>query len=87
MGLVQRAIEAVGIPTVGISISRKMTESIRPPRSLYVDFPMGRPMGRAFDALTQRAVLIEALKTLETITEPGTIVDSALAWKGSSAKG
>ncbi len=80
MGLVQRAIEAEGIPTVGISISRKITESIRPPRSLYVDFPMGRPMGRAFDEITQRAVLLEALNALETITEPGTIVDSPIAW-------
>ncbi len=82
MGLVSRAIEAEGIPTIGITISRKMTEAIRPPRSLFVDFPMGRPMGRAFDNRTQRAVLKEALKTLEDITEPGSIVDSPIKWKG-----
>ncbi len=84
MGLIQRAIEAEGITTVGITISRKITAAIRPPRSLFVDFPMGRPMGRAFDEKTQRAVLVEALEALESITEPGSILDSPLRWKGSA---
>ena len=80
MGLIQRAIEAEGIPTAGVSIVREFTERIRPPRSVFVNFPMGRPMGRAQDDKTQRAVLLAALDTLNTIKEPGSIIDLPLKW-------
>jgi D-proline reductase (dithiol) PrdB len=82
VGLVQRAIEAVGIPTIGITIAREITERIQPPRSLYVPFPMGHPMGRRDNIALQRAVLVGALNALYEIKEPGTIIDSPLTWKG-----
>ncbi|MFL5694018.1 MAG: hypothetical protein ACJ795_19675 [Ktedonobacteraceae bacterium] len=47
MGLIQRAIEYAGITTVSISLLREITEKIRPPRALFVPFPLGYPLGEA----------------------------------------
>jgi len=75
VGLVQRAIEAEGIPTVSISLNRRITEKVRPPRSLLVGLPLGHPMGNPFDEKLQRQILTAGLKYLKEIEKPGTIVD------------
>lgn len=81
VGLIQRAIEAEGIPTVGISILKEVTEKVRPPRSVYLRYPFGHPLGEAFNARQQRAILLDALHALETIAEPGTIVEPGYRWR------
>jgi len=75
VGLIQRAIEAEGIPTISVSLNRAITEKVKPPRSLLVAFPLGHPMGNPFDKELQRQILTEGLKHLIKITEPGTIAD------------
>lgn len=65
----------MGIPTISISLNRTITEKVKPPRTLLVDFPLGHPMGNPFDKGLQRQILMEALKYLKEIIEPGTIVD------------
>ena len=45
VGLIQRAIEYAGITTVSISLLREITERIRPPRALFVPYPLGYPLG------------------------------------------
>jgi D-proline reductase (dithiol) PrdB len=81
VGLVQRAIEAEGIPTIGISILKEVTEKVRPPRSVFLRYPFGHPLGEAFNARQQRAILLDALCALETIAEPGTIVEPGYRWR------
>lgn len=81
MGLVQRAIEAEGIPTVGISILKEVTQKVRPPRSVFLRYPFGHPMGDAFNVAQQRTILLDALAGLETITEPGTILEPGYPWR------
>jgi hypothetical protein len=81
VGLVQRAIEAEGIPTVGISILREVTEKVRPPRSVFLRYPFGHPLGEAFNVAQQRTILLDALAALETITEPGTILEPGYVWR------
>jgi hypothetical protein len=75
VGLVQRAIEAAGMSTISISLNREITEKVRPPRALLVDFPLGHPMGNPFDYGLQKRILTEALKHLKDISEPETIID------------
>ena len=75
MGLIQRAIEAAGIPTISISLNRTITEKVMPPRALLVGFPLGHPMGNPFDGELQRQILLAGLKYLKEIGDPGTIVD------------
>lgn len=57
-------IEAAGIPTVSITLLREITEQVAPPRALYVDRPLGFPLGRAGDGPLQRRILLSALAML-----------------------
>jgi D-proline reductase (dithiol) PrdB len=75
VGLIQREIERQGIPTIGISIVRSYTESVKPPRSLYLRRSFGHPLGEPFDIAQQTALLELACDALYSISTPGEIVD------------
>ena len=60
--------------TTSISLIRPQTERIRPPRALWVPFPLGRPLGAPDDAELQHGVLRQAFDLLASATEP-TIAD------------
>ena len=64
MGLVARHLEANGIPTVTFSCARDITEAVRPPRSVFLDYPLGSTCGRPHDRANQRAA--QARPTVET---------------------
>ena len=81
MGLIQRAVEQAGIPTIGVTLQKEVTRRVKPPRALFLRYPFGHPMGEAFAVRQQRAVLLAGLEALETITEPGTIVEPGWAWR------
>ncbi len=61
--------------SISISLNRTITEKVKPPRALLVDFPLGHPMGNPSDDELQRRILAEALKYLKDIVKPGAIVD------------
>ena len=67
-------IEREGVATTSISLIREHTEVMKPPRALWVPFPLGRPLGAADEPELQHRVLSAALQLLETATEPS-IVD------------
>lgn len=73
-------IEGASIPTVVVSTGRDLSAQVMPPRTVFVNFPMGNPFGRAFDKLLQRSILLDALTALETVKSPGTIVDLPYQW-------
>ena len=81
MGLIQREIERAGIPTIGISIIRKFTEKVKPPRTVFLRWPFGHPLGEPFNVAQQRTVLVEAFKALYRIKEPATIIDLPYRWR------
>jgi D-proline reductase (dithiol) PrdB len=81
VGLIQRAIEAEGIPTIGITLQKEVTRRVRPPRAVALRYPFGHPMGEAFAVRQQRAILLLALAALETIRVPGTILEPGWAWR------
>ena len=64
VGLIQRAIEYMGITTVSLSLLREITEKIRPPRALFVPFPLGYPLGEANNAELQTRIIRTALSLL-----------------------
>jgi hypothetical protein len=80
VGLVQRAVEAAGIPTVGVTLNRTVTARVRPPRAVFLRYPFGHPMGEPFAVAQQTAILENLLQTLET-AGPGTIVEPGYIWK------
>jgi len=81
VGLIQRVIEQAGIPTIGISSVRDYSEKVRPPRTVALRWPFGHPLGEPGNIRQQRAVLFETFKALETIEEPGAIIDLPFKWR------
>jgi hypothetical protein len=73
-------VEEAGIPTVLVSTGRDLTQQVLPPRSVFLNFPMGNPFGRAADADMQRRILIDALRLAESATEGGAMVDLPYDW-------
>ena len=73
-------MEEQGIATVCVVMNRDITENVKPPRALFVRFPYGAPLGPAGDAVTQMAVIREALDLLTGATQPATIVVSDIEW-------
>ena len=80
MGLVARVIEASGIPTVLVSTGRDLTELVCPPRTLFVNFPMGNPFGPPHEVEVQRHILQTALELAGSGIDAGTIVDLEREW-------
>ena len=64
--LLQAAIERAGIATVSISLLREVTSVIKPPRALFVSFPMGYPLGAPKDAPLQHRIIAAAQKAIDT---------------------
>jgi hypothetical protein len=63
-------IERAGVASTSISLIREHTQMLRPPRALWVTFPLGRPLGIPGDAPFQTRVLKATLSLLETATSP-----------------
>ena len=63
--LVQAAIEREGIATVSISLLREVVGTLKPPRALFVPFPMGFPLGAPNNSELQHQVIAAALRLLE----------------------
>jgi len=81
VGLIQRTIEASGIPTVSISVNRPYTEKVKPPRSILLRWPFGHPLGEPGHIDQQTAVLCKAFEALYTLDTPGQILDVHWRWR------
>lgn len=79
MGLLQRACDDAGLPTLSITQVAEIAAIIKPSRALFVAHPFGLTFGDVGDAATQRAVLEVMLDVAATMTRPG-IVDSGFVW-------
>jgi len=71
LGIVARAIEQKGIPTILISVDRGATDRIRPPRTAYYVGEFGSVAGKAGWKQYQHRVLDESLRWMETFDQPG----------------
>ena len=49
---------------MSITLLRNITERVAPPRALFVDRPLGFPLGRANDPSLQRRIIMSALEML-----------------------
>jgi len=79
--LIQREIEKVGIATIGISIVREYTENVQPPRTVFLRWPFGHPLGEPGNIEQQRTIVLEALRALYQLAEPGSNIDLPYRWK------
>ena len=81
--LIARHLEAHGIATVIVGSARDILEAGRPPRALFVDYPLGHSVGRPFDQDDQRAIVGAAIRAFEQIDTPETIIALDRQWSTS----
>ncbi len=61
-GLIARALEARGLPTISTSVLWEMSAAVKPPRTCFLDFPLGCPAGKPHEAAQQRDILRRTLQ-------------------------
>jgi len=76
VGLVSRAIEGEGVPTVTLSMERE----VEAPRVAFVPFPYNFPVGELGERGEHREVVLAALGLLHELREPGE-VDLPFSWQ------
>jgi hypothetical protein len=57
-----------------------MMSQVKPPRSAFINFPLGHQCGRPHDVDLQTRILKDALSVLVTARTPGNIVDLQYEW-------
>lgn len=70
VGLVARAIELAGIPTMTLAVVKDVVESVRPPRVALYAGEFGSVAGAPNWPEHQRRILDEALRLIEPIDQP-----------------
>jgi D-proline reductase (dithiol) PrdB len=75
VGLIQSIIEKAGIPTASITVLREVTERVAPPRALFVDLPLGYPLGAPDDPALQTRIILSALALLSESVPPPVLRD------------
>jgi hypothetical protein len=73
VGLIQSIIEKAGIATGSITLLREVTARVDPPRALFVDFPLGYPLGAPNDATLQTRILAAALDLMAEGVPPSIV--------------
>src|SRR5215467_2814847 len=56
-GLIASVIEKSGIPTICLSLLREVAEKVRAPRTLFVPFPIGYPLGAPDQPELQHSII------------------------------
>lgn len=65
VGLIASVIEKAGIPTVALSLLREVTEKVKPPRTLFVPFRLGYPLGEPNRPELQHRIIAAAFDLLQ----------------------
>lgn len=61
-GVIARALEARGLPTLSMNVLWEAGQEVKPPRTCFLDFPLGCPAGRPHQTDQQRDILRTALR-------------------------
>ncbi len=76
-------VEEAGIPTLCMTSALDITQSVKAPRAVFVNFPLGHQTGRPNDPGIQRRIVRDAMRAFESISTPGEIVPLPYVWDPS----
>jgi len=82
VSVLAHVFEATGMATVALGSIRKQIESGAPPRGLWCDFPLGRPLGKPGDPEFQHRVLEAAFALLDSSEPVLAVFDQAIPDSG-----
>lgn len=71
VGIVARALEIAGVPTMTLAVDKAVIESVRPPRVALYDGETGSVSGKPGWPEHQRRILDEALRLIEPMDQAG----------------
>jgi len=57
-----------------------ITQSVKPPRAVFVNFPLGHQTGPPDQPELQRRIVADAMRAFEAISAPGSIVELPYVW-------
>jgi hypothetical protein len=57
-----------------------ITQSVKPPRAVFVNFPLGHQTGPPDRPELQRRIVSDAMRAFDTISAPATIVELPYVW-------
>jgi hypothetical protein len=57
-----------------------ITQAVKPPRSVFVNFPLGHQAGKPNDRELQRLIVGDAMRAFQTIKTAGEIVELPYVW-------
>ena len=80
MSLVARHLEAAGIATVIIGSAQDIVETAGVPRFVFVDYPLGNPVGKPGDTAEQQSIVEAALELLTAAIAPRMTLRMPLDW-------
>ena len=80
MGLTAREIEKAGIPTLCMSSAWDITFAVRPPRAVFINFPLNHQTGKVNDPELQRRILRDAFQAFERLWTPGQMISLPYVW-------
>ncbi len=83
MSTLAHVFEAEGLATVALGSIRNQIEGTAPPRGLWCDFPLGRPLGRPADPDFQHRVLAHAFRLLDASGPVFEVFDEAIEDDGT----
>jgi D-proline reductase (dithiol) PrdB len=86
LSLIARALEASGLPTLCMSCLWEISAAFKPPRAVFLDFPIGCPAGRPGEPALQREILRAALDAAPTFGEPWRIVELPFQWSPDGSR-
>jgi len=72
-------VEAAGIPTLTMTSALDITEAVKPPRAVFLNFPLGHQTGKPHQPELQHRIVSDAIHAFETIS-PGEIVQLPYLW-------
>lgn len=80
VGLLQRGLDAAGVPTVSITQVPEITAMVKPSLACFVATPFGLVLGDVGDSATHEAVVRAALQAAYQPHAAGDIVDLGVRW-------
>ena len=63
-----------------MSSALDITRAVKPPRSVFINFPLGHQTGKPDDPALQRAIVLDALAAAGSIGVPGEVVTLPYVW-------
>ena len=57
-----------------------MMAQVKPPRPVFVNFPLGHPCGKPHDIELQKSILKDAFQYFISASEPGKVIDLDYEW-------